>query len=80
MSQDFVIALDDDHDPGNEVGPNYDGPRDEPIWALKIITDDDGEDWGLKTLGEGLTYAGALQLARSMGYKSSPIGPASWPD
>ena len=26
----ILVALDDDHAPGNEVGPCYGGPRDQP--------------------------------------------------
>lgn len=79
IKQEFVIALDDDHAP-DVLGPSYDGDRDAPVWALKAVTAPLDEDWGLKVLGEGMTYQQAMMLARELGYAGDPIGPARWPD
>lgn len=82
--QDILIALDADHDPGNEVGPCYDGPRDQPIWALSLVGETEDEDWDIKIIEDGLTYDAALEKARELAASGSytwpPIGPANWPE
>ena len=78
---DLLICLNEAHDLGNEVGPSYAASRDQPIWALKIVTDGLDEDWAsnAEVKAEGLTYDGAMQMARefraSGNYSWPPIGP-----
>ena len=54
---------------GNEDGPIFTGPHDEPIWAV-YSDDPPGEYWGewhMRRYGQDLTYQEAEELAELLG-------------
>ncbi|HUZ53106.1 MAG TPA: hypothetical protein VMU94_11335 [Streptosporangiaceae bacterium] len=73
---DVLICLDYAHDPGREREWCFDGPKDEPVWALYLVTADESADEGMdeRHVASGITYTAAWNLARSLGYMTDPIG------
>ena len=65
--KDVLICIDEYHDPDVTDGvPVFDGPRDEPVWALYEI-EDGPENWRMSERGHGLTYQQAEDLADELG-------------
>jgi hypothetical protein len=62
----LLLSLDDAHARRLD-GPDYFGPVDEPIWALRTVEAPTG-DWDMQLLGEGLTIPQARELADQLGY------------
>ena len=65
---DLLICLDEAHARRIE-GPDYDGPEDEPIWALYTVTTDDNGEWIRRLVAEGVTVAQARKLADKPKYR-----------
>jgi hypothetical protein len=76
-SSELLICQDPDYGlASNAEGPVYEGPKDEPIWAL-FINDEDGdyfEEWSMLRLGTDLTYQGAIDPAETLGLYGRIIG------
>jgi hypothetical protein len=66
LTMELLVSLDDAHARRIE-GPDYDGPQDQPVWALRLV-EATNEDWEMTLLGEGLTVSGAHELAVELGY------------
>ena len=67
--RDTLICIDMEHDPdGSSGAPILEGPREQPIWALYEVLDDDGSDvWPVKFHAKGLTFQQAEDLADALG-------------
>ena len=65
----WLIAIDQDHRRDVENEPEWDGPADEPVWAVYRRHETgggDGDGWDEEIKG-GLTKPGAEHLAHQLG-------------
>lgn len=83
---DWMICLDEG---GNADGPEFEGPKDEKIWSLysqdpdvnvvgvfprPVVSGPYYEGWDMYRYASGMSYEGALKLARWLGLEGAPIG------